>query len=354
MNVKIHSSELNRMMKTVSQCIDPKDERRGNVCITHGDNKLTIRGTNGTIFAEMSAPVLGGDGESFCVDGTMFARVCAMCGGEVSLVTDGKTCTVKGAGRTRLVIVDAELPAAAEVKGDAVEFCAEDFSACYGAVAYAVANDISRPVLGGVLIEIGGDGTRMVALDGFQMAMESMPYSGTDRRAVVPGAMMKLIAQSISAGEKLTMTFGKGHVRAETDGMVLTGALLNGEFPDYHRILPKEFKTECLVKNETVRGVLKSSSVVNNSNHLVKLRVEESVLTVMSNSESAAFDAEMDCATNGDGLTIAFNEKYLMNTVGAIDAEMIVMKMNGPNSPVVVQGKDRDGLRLVLPVRVMG
>jgi DNA polymerase-3 subunit beta len=82
--------------------------------------------------------------------------------------------------------------------------------------------------------------------------------------------------------------------------------------------------------------------------------VEESVLTVMSNSESAAFDAEMDCATNGDGLTIAFNEKYLMNTVGAIDAEMIVMKMNGPNSPVVVQGKDMDGLRLVLPVRVMG
>lgn len=354
MNIKIHSNELNRMMRTVAQCIDPKDDRRGNVCITNDNNLLTVRGTNGTIFAEMSAPVLGGDGESFCVDGTMFARVCAMCGGEIQLISDGKTCTVKGAGRTRLVIVNTDLPEPAAVEGECVEYKAEDFSACYGAVAYAISGDISRPVLGGVLIDTDETGTKMVALDGFQMAVEPMGYPGAAMKAVVPGAMMKLISQSIYAGETLKMTFGKGLVKAETDGMVLSGALLVGEFPDYHRILPKEFKTECLVSAEAVRNALKSGSVVNSSNHLVKMKVEESALTVMSNSESAEFDAEMECSTNGDTLTIAFNEKYLMNTINAINAESAVLKFNGANSPAIAQGKDSDGIRLVLPVRVMG
>ena len=353
MNVKIHSNELNRMMKTVVQCIDPRDDRRGNIRVTHKDNMLSVRGTNGTFFAEMSSPVLGGDGESFCVDGTMFARVCAMCGGEISLISDGKTCTVKGAGRTRLVIVETDIPESPEVDGECVEFKAEDFSGGYGAVSYAISNDNTRPVLGGVLIEMTGDGTNMAALDGFQMAVEPIPYTG-DVRAVIPGAFMKLISQSIYNGETLKMTFSKGLVKAETDGMVLTGALLTGEFPDYNRILPKEFKTECLVKTEAVKSALKSGSVVNNSNHLVKMKVAENTLTVMSNSESAEFDADMECSTNGDPLTIAFNEKYLMNTIGAVGTESVVLKFNGANSPVIAQGKDGNGVRLVLPVRVMG
>ena len=82
MNIKIHSSELNRMMKTLSQCINPKDQYRSNVEVIYDNNMLTIRGTDGQVSAVMSAPILGGDGEVFCVDGSLFAKVCAMCSGD--------------------------------------------------------------------------------------------------------------------------------------------------------------------------------------------------------------------------------------------------------------------------------
>ena len=110
MNIKVHSSELNRMMKTISQCVDEKFDKFSNIEICHENNLLTIRGTNGQFAAVMSTPLLGGDGERFCVDGVMFARVCGMCSGEVSIITEGKVCTIKGAGRTRIPIVEVDVP----------------------------------------------------------------------------------------------------------------------------------------------------------------------------------------------------------------------------------------------------
>ena len=105
MKIKIQSAELNRMMKTISQCIDPRFSGRGNIEFIYDNNMLSIRGTNGQVTAVVSTPVLGGDGEIFCIDGAMFAKVCALCNGEIEISTDGKNCIVKGAGRTRLPII---------------------------------------------------------------------------------------------------------------------------------------------------------------------------------------------------------------------------------------------------------
>ena len=154
MKIKIHSSELNRMMKTIVQCIDTKDiSKLSNIEIIYDNNLLTIRGTDGHFAAVMSTPVLGGNGESFCVDGTMFAKVCAMCSGEIDISTDGKSCTIKGAGRTKLPIVDVKIPAYNRVSGKTSEIPAENIARCYNGVSYAVSADQTRIQLTGILTE---------------------------------------------------------------------------------------------------------------------------------------------------------------------------------------------------------
>lgn len=352
MNIKLHSSELNRMMKTITQCIDSRDQNKGNIEVIYDNNLLSIRGTNGNMTAVMSTPVLGGDGESFCVDGTMFARVCAMCNGEISIVTDGKVCTVKGNGRTRLPIVNARIPAFEPVTGKECTIRSEVFSHGYNSVAYAISNDQGRVVLTGVLMESVDGGIRLVSLDGFRMAVETLECDADGIKAVVPGAFMKLVSSSTAVGETITLRTDGKRIQASTDGMMLTGTLLSGEFPDYGRMVPEEFKTEALVGADALQGALKSGSVVNSGNNLVKLLVDANDITVKSNSEQADFDAQVACIMNGDPLTIAFNNKYLMETISSIGEEEIVMKFNRPISPCVVQGKDRTGFRLILPVRV--
>ena len=355
MNIKIHSSELNRMMKTISQCIDTKDvSKLANIEIIHDNNMLTIRGTDGSFAAVMSTPVLGGDGDAFCVDGSMFARVCSMCNGDISISTDGKSCTIKGAGRTRIPIIDVKIPAYKHVNGKVAEISAEDIARCYGGVSYAVSTDMTRMVLTGILTETRDDTVSMTAIDGFQMSYEAGSADGDDMKMVIPSTFIKLLAQSTVAGEKVTARTDGKRIEAVTDGMFISCGLLQGDFPDAEKILPKDFKTECIVEAEALKNALKCGSAVNNKQNLVKLEVGKESIRVMNNSEEAEFEADVPCSTVGDELKIAFNQKYLMNTINSLDADRIVMKFNGSVGPCVMKAQDTTGVRLVLPVRVMG
>jgi DNA polymerase-3 subunit beta len=109
-----------------------------------------------------------------------------------------------------------------------------------------------------------------------------------------------------------------------------------------------------MVNAAELMNALKSGSVVNNKQNLVKLEISENSIRVMNNSEEAEFEADIKCDTHGPGLKTAFNLKYLMNTISAINAENVVLHFNTSVSPCIAKGQDEDGIRLVLPVRVMG
>lgn len=355
MNIKVPATELNRMMKAISQCIDPKDQNRSNVEIIYDNNKLTARGTNGQFAAVMSTPLLGGDGESFCVDGSMFARVCSMCTGDVSIVTDDKSCTVKGAGKTRLPIMDAKIPKYEEVEGDSFEMTAIAISRMYDGVSFAISSDASRLVLTGILVENENGLLKMTSLDGFKMASEEAECKGAEVRMVVPGSFMKLVKNNTVAGDKIKFTSNGKRIQAETEGMILSSTLLANEYPDYKRILPTTFKTEALVNLEELRNALKNSSVICSASKLVKLTISDSKITVAGNSEQADYEAEVKCSLQGPELTIAFNQKYLMDTINSMDiGEEIILKFNSPSNPCVINSTDIGGYRLILPVRVAG
>lgn len=353
MNIKIHSAELNRIMKTIGQCIDARDTaNRANICITHKDNQLIFRSSNGVFSAIMTTPVLGGDGESFCVDGGMFAKVCAMCNGEIDIITDEKTCTIKGFGRTKLSIVKASIPEIEPVNGSEVTVDGGDFSNSFNHVAYAISSDQSRIQLTGVLVESDGTTMKMVTLDGFQMSIEDTVCEGDKIKVIIPGSFMKLVSSSVVNGDSLKLTVNGTTVTAETDGMILRAGLLAGDFIDYNKILPTTFKTKSKVSVDAVRNALKAGNVVGNKQNLVRLDVGADAITVKNNSEQAEFEADIPCETQGDDLKIAFNEKYLMGTMNSVSDEQAELNFNSSVSPVVMKTMDGKGIRLLLPVRV--
>ena len=358
MDIKVPASELNRMMKTIVQCIDQKGTcNLSNIEVTHANNLLTIRGTNSIVSAVMSTPLLGESGKGFCVDGMMFARVCSMCSGDITIITDGKTCTVKGAGRTRIPIVNAEIPAYEEVNGKTFTAVDVFLSSTYNSVAFALSTDQSRVIFTGVLTEIGADGIlHMRALDGFRMAVENMMTDCHEEISVIiPGPFMKLLTSCTAYADDSVqfVTDGK-RIQASTPDMKLCIPLLSGAFPDKNAIVPKKFATEVLVNAEQLRNALKCGSVVNNKNNLVKLEIAGDKVTVTSNSEEADFDAEVPCEIHGPALNIAFNHKYLMETINSISADEIILKFNMSHNPCIICSKDSGGFRLLLPVRIAG
>ena len=355
MNIRIHSSELNRMLKTISKCTDPRiSGSLANIEIGGYPDGLYLHASNGTMIATMTTPMLGLDEETFCVDGSMLKKVCEKCSGEIEIATDGKVCTIKGTGRTRLPIVDAQIPQFQEIKGDCMTVSAGDLTRCYRRVRHAVSSDENRIVLTGVLTENVGGKLSMTALDGFQMSVESTSCDGDDMKMIVPAGFMDLLTEAAGPEETVTFVLDGHRLTAKTEGVVMACGLIAGEYPDVSKILPTEFATECLVKVSEVMDALKSGSVINSKQNLVKLQVGADSIRIMNNSEEADYEADVPCETQGDGLMIAFNQRYLMAAMGAIDGEDAVMCFNSSVKPCVVKEKDGSGVRLVLPVRVAG
>ena len=366
MKIKIHSSELSRMMKVVLPCIDQHDlSNRANIEIRGENDTLIIRATNGVMSSDVRTPYIWGDEESFCVDGQMFAKVVAANAGEVEISTDGKACFVKGAGRTRLPIVNAKIPEGNHIsivdKGvKATKVKAQDFIRCFNGVAYAMSTDqTTRPVLTGVLVEAEANAMRMVSLDGFQMSIDYMPCSGDEFSAIIPGAFMKLVAQSANPDGDICIAVQNNKATAITDDMCITCVLLSGQYPDVKHIMPQDFKINCLTDGSALMNALKGGSVVNSKQNLVKLDISEDTISITSNGDNADYDAEVQCVTTGierdNTFRIAFNQKYLMNAVNAVGDDNVCLCFNTSVSPCVARKKtDGFGERLVLPVRMMG
>lgn len=358
MQMKIHSTELSRMLKAVVPCVDTKAIGLGqNIGIRMEGGQFSLSAGNSQMSAVASVPVMDDDSDLFFVDGGTFQKVCSMLSGEVEILRDGGSCIVKGAGRTRLAVLDGRAVEIAPVEGEggvkSIVMKADDFARGWEKVGYAVGSDLSRMILTGVLMESDGAGkVRFVALDGFQLSMEEADCRGDALKAVIPGAFMKMLG-GIASGGEIRLYVDGNNLTAVMDGFVFRTGLLVGDYVDYQMILPKECNTRCLVKVKSLRDALKSGAVVNSKQMLVKVHVGEKSLRVMSNSEQADYEADIDCLTEGPELDIAFNQKYLMNVVNAEDSEEIELRFINSVRPAIAKSREGEGLRLVLPVRVM-
>jgi len=354
MKIRIQSDELNRMVKIIKPCLDTKNMSKPVIQVTHEESRIILRASNGVFAAETYAPLLGGDGETFCVDGSTFSRVTGICRGFTEISTDERSCTVKGTGRTRIPILPMKVAEMRKIKGKYTAAKAEFLKGCYKRVAYAVSQQQTRPVLTGILTETNGRTIRMVSLDGFQMAVEEIAAdSGETFSAIIPGAFMEWVTAVSDAGETLKLTTDGKLIEASTDWMKLQCTLLAGEYVDYHRLIPKQFATTARISTPVLLDALKCGQMIGNKLRIVKISLRDDTLTVSSNSEEADYHAEIPCEMQGNELDTAFNESYLINTVGVIGTDKVFMKFNAPTSPVIITDGEGKGIHMCLPVRIL-
>jgi DNA polymerase-3 subunit beta len=349
---KADVNDLKRIMKVLIQCYDRKSEIYADIQLVQENGRLTIRSTNGTFLCEMSMNVTVGSCDPFCIDGDMFNKVINISRGQVEILTDGRSCVIKGTGRTRLPIISKTIYAPEDLDGKIVTIQQENFRSVHGLTAYARATTEDRPILTGTLLETDEKRLRMVALDGYMMAIENTPCSGDIVSAVVPGAVMDLIDSALLPGDELTLVTNGKIIQAKTSNMTLQCALMAGEYIDYHRLLPKTFKTEIMIDTEQLMDALKGCCILNSKLKLIRMSVGQDELTITNNTESADYEARIPCQTTGDVLIIAFAEKYLIDTIGAIRADKTIMKFNTPVSPVYITVQGSDCVHMCLPVRL--
>ena len=224
--------------------------------------------------------------------------------------------------------------------------------------SFAIATDEERPILTGCLLDVHGGEARMVALDGFRMAVH-MQRVGADASitAVVPGKALQEIARILSddESEMITMHLQGGRMLTSIGGTEISAILKEGEFINYRQITPTNWNTRAVLDSGELSKCVERASLIarEGKNNLVKLQVGDGKIIITSNSEIGDVYEELEAEIEGEGLSIAFNVKFLSDALRVLDGRRIEMRfISGVNPCVIVPADGDDFLHLILPVRI--
>ena len=287
-------------------------------------------------------------------------------GGEVTVtVGENHTAAIKCmSSKSNLAVMNAaEYPEMSDsAQGTQVNIPQKQLKEMISRVVFAIATDESRQILTGCLLEVARDEARMVALDGFRLAMQKVfqPFElpeGTEvLKAVIPGRVLNELSKVLPDEEEFCrLQIEKTRMQAIFGNTRLTTVLLAGEYIDYRRILPPSFKTIVECDRNQVQNAIDRASLMarEGKNNLVRMAFTEDTLAITSNADMGDVHEELGAILSGDPLEIAFNAKYITDVIRNITDENLCMYFNSNVSPCVVKPKAGDQyLYLILPVRV--
>ena len=242
------------------------------------------------------------------------------------------------------------------IKTDILESCVDQ-------VAMAAGIDEARPIFTGVKWEISKD-IKLAATDGYRLSVKKIKgvkWVGDLKEMVVPArALMELtkIISKVDDEEVLIAVTDKDKqlILALKDVEVVT-RLIEGEFPDFEKIVPKSSSTTIeFDKEELTQAVRAAAIFARDSANIVKFKVIDSNLLISANAPQVGEnEVKVSILQKGEDTEIAFNSRYLLEILSLIKAERLTLSMSGPLSPgVFKEVPDKDFLHIIMPVRVQG
>ena len=230
-------------------------------------------------------------------------------------------------------------------------------------VIFAIAQHESRQTLTGSLMEVNKDELRLVGLDGFRLAMQTMksdfvlPDGMDTMKAIIPGHVMTEMSRIMvdEDGAMVTFHMDQGHLMAIIGDTTVLTTLLAGEYINYRQILPKDWKTRITVQCKEFEEAIERASLIarEGKNNLIKIKAENDMMRITSMSDMGDVLEELAIHLEGEAIEIAFNARYIGDVVKYIDDECCMLSMSNAVSPCVISPVEGDKyLYLVLPVRV--
>lgn len=231
-------------------------------------------------------------------------------------------------------------------------------------VIFAIATDESRQILTGCLLEIMPSEARLIALDGFRLAMQRYTEAFTFHfpddinkvQAVIPGKVLNEMSKMLPDDDApVKLTFDKSRLFAEFGKVSVSSVLLAGEYINYKQILPIDWKTRIKVNRNDLSNAIDRASLMarEGKNNLLKLHLTEEDMTITSNAELGDVQETLPIDIDGNGMDIAFNARYLTDVIRNISDEELSMRFNSNVSPCVICPPEGEKYTyLVLPVRV--
>ncbi len=335
--------------------------------------ELRLSATDMEISIQTTSPAEVGEDGRVVVPARIFNDVVrSLPGGELSLVHDRSEGVVRLSSRENEYQIRAyaaedfpNLPSFDE--GSAFKMSADVIAETVEKVSKSYSRDETRPVLTGILVSFEESRVRMVTTDSYRLSIKEteLATNGFDgeRQAIIPARAMQEVSRISSAsdeeGVKIVLSENQALFRI---GDVLFGTrLIEGNFPEYRRLLPTVFEREISVNREELMGTLRRVNLFAQRQTPpvpVSLAFTEGAVEVsVSNGEVG--EAREKLPSNAEGeeeFRISFNPTYLIDGVTAVDSERVRFRLNESLKPgLIVPDSETDDepdfLYLIMPMR---
>ena len=225
--------------------------------------------------------------------------------------------------------------------------------------SFAMAQQDVRYYLNGLLLEISPGVVRTVATDGHRLAMCThdcdVKPSDTLQIIMPRKGVTELVKLLEDTDEPALIQVSANHIKIQLNNFVFTSKLIDGRFPDYERVIPKNSDKHVVADKEILRQALVRTSILSNEKYRgIRIRLSNALLQAQANNpemEEAEEDIEIDYS--GEELEIGFNVTYLLDALGAVAEDTVSLDLGDSNSSCVVRRKgDYTCTYVIMPMRL--
>lgn len=272
---------------------------------------------------------------------------------QLKVVSSGFSSTVLGMASTDFPKIPTTIG-----KDDAFSLPKKEFTEALSHVTFAVSTDETRPVLTGVLISILKGEMSLVATDGFRLSRRVINVSSEkDLKIVVPRLILTELLKDSGEGSEILFNYNEKDKQAifGMDDVILTSRLLEGEYPDFEKIIPKQSVVNVRVDKEEFQRAIKLASVfARDAANVIKIKVLKESIKVLAEGSSGNQEAKVDAKIekqDGD-FEISFNFRFVEDFLHSMKGEELVMEFSGVSTAGVFKDSaDPSYLHLIMPIR---
>ena len=356
-------------LKPLTQVVNVVERRQtlpvlANLLAQVQDGQLSLTGTD--LEVEMVARTQvddAQDGETTIPARKLFEIVRALPdGSKVTVSQSGDKITVQ-AGRSRFSLASLsanDFPAIDDVETtERIRVPEAALKELIERTSFAMAQQDVRYYLNGLLFDLGESRLRCVATDGHRLALCEAPLDAdiaTKRQIILPRKGVTELQRLLEGGDReLELELDRSHLRVKRDDVTFTSKLIDGRFPDYAAVIPIGADREVKVDREVLRAALQRAAILSNEKYRgVRIEVSPGQLKINAhNPEQEEAQEEIEADTSVSDLAVGFNVNYLLDALGALRDDNVVLALRDANSSALVREAANERSRhVVMPLRL--
>jgi len=335
-----------------------------NILLTVKDNKLSMIGTDLEVEMQTHASLINADDGEITVPARKFLDICRALPDQASIqlsLTDNRAVIKSGKSRFVLSTLPSKEFPNIEVNDSMLGFSVSQATLRHAIerTYFAMAQQDVRYYLNGMLFEINVNHLTLVATDGHRLAVcntkESIETDKNQQVIVPRKGVIELLKLLSDNDQNIDIRLGNNFIHFSTADMTFISKLIDGRFPDYHNVVPKNTNKLVICEREILRQALSRVSILSNEKYRgVRMTFSQGLVQILAhNPEQEEAEEEVAIDYQGDDLEIGFNVNYLVDAVSAGSSEQIRLSLSDPNSCCLIEGVDEEDCQyVVMPMRL--